>query len=142
MKITCHSVVLLAPIIFLIGCGVKEAPLDTNGKTPQQVMMDTYVLILEGNYAEAQENFSAEFINEFITTKNTTFVDYCSMTDGWKVEWLKTKLLGNDYNDNVWRVRIIPDEGKGNENRAGIVQDLHLIDGVWKIVFWGHYPKS
>ena len=142
MKIACHSVALLAPIIFLIGCGVKEAPLDTNGRTPQQVMMDTYLLVLEGNYAEAQKNFSAEFINEFITTKNTTFVDYCSMTDGWKVEWLKTKLLGNDYNDNVWRVRIIPDEGKGKHNRAGIVQDLYLIDGVWKIVFWGHYPKS
>ena len=56
MKITFHSVALLAPIIFLIGCGVKEAPLDANGKTPQQVMMDTYVLILEENYAEAQKN--------------------------------------------------------------------------------------
>ena len=104
--------------------------------------MDSYVLILERKHAEAEKNFSPAFIEELITSKNTTFVEYCSMTDGWKVEWLKTKLMGNEYNDDVWRVMIIPDEGKGKENRAGIVQDLSMIDDVWKIVFWGHYPKS
>ncbi len=100
------------------------------------------MLILKGKYAEAQNNFSPEFIKEFVTTKNTTFVEYASNTNGWKVEWLKTKLVGNKYNDEMWRVKIIPDEGKGNRNGPGIVQDLYLIDGVWKIVFWNHYPKS
>lgn len=105
-------------------------------------MMETYVQILEGKYEEAQNNFSPAFIEEFVTTKDTTFVEYCSMTKGWKVEWLKTKLMGNDYNDDVWRVKIIPDEGKGNMNGPGIVQDFYIIDGAWKIVFWGHYSKS
>ena len=132
----------LAVLFVLVGCGSQEAPKDANGKPPEQVMMQTYQFILAGKFDEAEANFSAEFIEEFITSKNTTFIDYNTNTKGWKPEWLKTKLMGNDYNDNVWRVKIIPDEGKGNENGPGIVQDLHLIDGVWKIVFWNHYPKS
>ncbi len=142
MNTTYQSFTLLAAILFLMACSVKEPPKDSNGKTPQQVIMDTYLLILKGKYAEAQNNFSPEFIKEFVTTKNTTFVEYASNTNGWKVEWLKTKLVGNKYNDEMWRVKIIPDEGKGNRNGPGIVQDLYLIDGVWKIVFWNHYPKS
>ncbi len=142
MKSASQAFSLLVLFFFVVGCGATDAPKDSNGKTPQQVMMETYQLILEGKYEEAEANFSAEFIEEFITTKNTTFVDYSNTTNGWKREWLKTKLIGNDYNDNIWRVKIIPDEGKGKDNGPGIVQDFYLIDGVWKIVFWNHYPKS
>ena len=63
-------------------------------------------------------------------------------TEGWQASRLTTGLVGNDYNDDLWRVKIIPDEGKGKNNGPGIVQDLYMIDGVWKIVFWNHYPKS
>ena len=34
------------------------------------------------------------------------------------------------------------DEGKGAGNGPGIVHDFYQIDGVWKIVFWNHYPKT
>ena len=142
MKITYKLFTALAAICFLLGCSVKEPPRDSSGKTPQQVLMDTYVLILEGKYEDAKNNFSPEFIEEFVTKKNITFVEYCGNTKGWKSEWLKTKLVGNDYNDELWRVKIIPDEGKGSENSPGIVQDLYIIDSVWKIAFWNHYPKS
>ena len=133
---------VLATIFVLAACGTDAPPLDSNGKTPQQVLMDTYVLIVEGNFEAAEKNFSSQFLQEFVSSKQQTFAEYCRDTSGWKKEWLKTILVGNDYNDQVWRVKIIPDEGKGKEKGPGIVQDLHIIDGVWKVVFWGHYPKS
>lgn len=142
MKKTIVFFVLLVAVPFLAGCSEDKPPLDANGKRPEQVLMDTYVLILNDEYEAAKSNFSPEFIEELITKNNSTFGEYTRNTEGWKVEWLKTKLVGNDYNDNLWRVKIIPDEGKGANNRPGIVQDLYLIDGVWKIVFWNHYPKS
>ena len=105
--------------------------------------METYVLILNEKYEEAKNNFSPEFIETIVTKNNPTFVEYArKYTKNWKVEWLKTKLVGNNYNDNVWRVKIIPDEGKGALNGPGIVQDFYIIDGAWKIVFWGDYPES
>ena len=90
----------------------------------------------------ALANFSDEFIEEFLTSKNVTFEEYCSYAKDWKVEWLRTELIGNDYNKNVWRLKIITNEGKGEHNGAGAVQDLYKINGKWKIVFWGDYPKS
>ena len=35
-------------------------------------------------------------MEKFVTKMNVTFVDYCSNAKGWKLEWLKTKLVGND----------------------------------------------
>jgi len=136
------SILCLSLIVFLNSCGTKNAPLDDNGKSPEQVMMETYQLIIDGDYEAAIKNFSPEYIKEFLTDKNITFEEYCKQAEGWQKEWLRTELVGNDYNENIWRVKIIPDEGKGKENRPGIVQDLHMIDGSWKIVFWNHYPKS
>jgi len=142
MKFKYLFLIIIITIFLLTCCSTPEPPVDLNGNTPQKVLMDTYVLILEGKYEEAKTNFSPQYIEEIMTSKNITFIEYCSNTQGWKVEWLKTKVVGNDYNENVWRVKLIPDEGKGKHNRAGIVQDLHIIDGYWKIVFWNHYPKS
>ena len=142
MKNLYRAMLLLIAVFIMFGCGAKETPKDSNGLSPEQVLMNTYTLILDGKFEAAQKNFSPEFIEEMITKNKSTFVEYCKNTEGWKKEWLKTKLVGNDYNDNIWRVKIIPDEGKGANNRPGIVQDLHIIDGTWKIVFWGHYPKS
>ena len=96
MKIPCQTFASWTAMLLLTGCSVKEAPTDSNGKTPQQVLMETYVLIVEGKHDEAKNHFSAEFIKEFVTDKNMTFADYCSNTKGWKVEWLKTKVVGND----------------------------------------------
>ena len=134
-------------VCFLIGCSEKEAPQDSNGKTPQQVLLETYTLIAESQFDKAKENFSPKYIKDFMTSKNMTFIEFHSNeqgidTRGWDVKWLKTNLVGNDYNDNVWRAKLIVDEGKGAHNRPGVVHDFHIIDGVWKIVFWGDYPKS
>lgn len=134
--------VALAAAFLIAGCSAEQPPLDSEGKTPQQVLMETYTLILEEKYTEAEKRFSPEFVKALITDNKSTFVEYCNNTKGWQREWLKTKLVGNDYNENLWRVKIIPDEGKGAHNGPGIVQDLYMIDGEWKIVFWQHYPKS
>ena len=142
MKFLSRNFIAAVLITMFVGCATKEAPLDSQGKSPQQVLLETYTLIIEGNYSEAEANFSPSFIDELITKNKSTFIEYCGNAKDWKVEWLKTKVMGNDYNDNVWRVKIIPDEGKGSHNGPGIVQDLSIIDGMWKIVFWGHYKKS
>ncbi len=142
MKTYYQIVIIALTALLAFGCTSKEAPVDSQGKTPQQVMMETYTLILEGNYSEAKKNFNPEFIDAVITKNNSTFEEYCKNTEGWKISWLKTKVKGNDYNDNLWRVKIIPDEGKGANNGPGVVQDLYIIEGKWKIVFWNHYPKS
>lgn len=134
--------VLSLLLALLLGCTKAEPPLDSNGYTPQQVLLTTYIAIVEGRLDDAKANFSPTFIETMITKNNSTFAEYCKNIEGWQVEWLKTKLMGNDYNDELWRVKVIPDEGKGKENRPGIVQDLALIDGQWKVVFWGNYPKS
>ena len=126
----------------LAGCQSATPPTDVDGKLPQDVMMETYVAVLEGRYAEAERRFSPAFVKTFMTDRNLTLEQYTEYTRGWKVEWLRTELVGNDYNDAMWRVKIIPDEGKGAGNGPGIVHDFYQIDGAWKIVFWNHYPKT
>ena len=134
---------LTAVAFLLTGCGTPDPPTDSAGKGPDEIMLETYQLILAGNFAEAEKSFSPKFLDEFVVSKGKTFDFYCGeYTKGWKPEWLKTQVMGNDYNQDIWRVKIIPDEGKGAENRPGIVQDLILVEGAWQIVFWGHYPKS
>ena len=140
------AAVIIASFMFL-GCGKKEAPIDANGKTPQQVLLETYSLITQGEYETGMKNFSVQYIEELITSKDQTFVQFHSNPQGidtrnWKVEWLKSNLVGNDYNDNVWRANLDVDAGKGKDNPPGVVHDFHLIDGVWKIVLWSNYPKS
>ena len=111
-------------------------------KDSARVLMETYHLILDGQYARARENFSPQFIDALITNNNATFIDYCGHVKGWRSDQLKTKLMGNDYNDKLWRVKLIQDEGKGEPSRQGILHDLYIVDGKWTIVFWGHYSKS
>ena len=136
-----YLIIALASILTLTGCSTKEAPIDSSGNKPDQVLLDTYKLIVDGKFDEAQKNFSPDYIETFITSKNTTFEEYCSKTKGWTSESLKTEVMGNDYNDNLWRVKIYS-EINGSQNGPGIVQDLYIIDGEWVIVFWNHYPKS
>ena len=76
--------------MLLTGCGAVEAPADFIGNTPQTVLLDTYKLIVNGDYDEARKNFSDKFLEKFVTTKKIAFEDYCSNTKGWKLEWLKT----------------------------------------------------
>ena len=133
---------MLFAAVFIWGCGTPEAPLDKNGNKPSDVLLTAYTAVVNKDFDSAKLHFSDAFIKELITDKNISFEKYCENATNWQVSWLKTKPMGNDYNDNVWRAKIIPDEGKGAENGPGIVHDFHLIDGVWKVVFWGHYPKS
>ena len=134
-------------VSLLLGCSSQKAPIDRNGKTPQQVLLETYTLITQGKYVDAKKNFSDRYIEELITSKGRTFFDFHSDphgvdTRGWKIEWLKTNLIGNNYNDNVWRANLDVDAGKGKENPPGVVHDFHIIDGAWKIILWSVYPKS
>ena len=92
---------IIISILLILGCTTKTAPLDSEGKSPEQVMMETYTMIVEGNLDGALANFSKEYIEEFLTSKNVTFEEYCSYAKDWKVEWLRTELMGNDYNKNV-----------------------------------------
>ena len=125
MNFHLRKLITLAALVLLVGCGQKP-PVDAQGKSPQQVLLETYELILDGQYAQAQKNFSPQFIQTLITDNNSTFVEYCANTKGWQADWLKTKLMGNDYNDSLWRVKLIPDEGKGKHNGPGIVHDQGL----------------
>ncbi|MCB1197604.1 MAG: hypothetical protein R3A45_06075 [Bdellovibrionota bacterium] len=129
-------------LILLLACEKSKAPLDSNHQSPEDVMLSTYTLIVNGEYDRARQNFSDQFIDIMLTKHHITFEKYCENTKGWKVQWLKTQSMGNQYNKDMWRVKIIPDEGKGPNNGPGIVQDFYLIDGQWKIVFWGDYPKT
>lgn len=139
--------IVLIVLVLVTGCAGKKAPLDANNRTPAQVLLETYQLIVQGDYAAAERNFSARYVEELITSKGSDFVAFHQNPNGidvraWQVAWLKSELVGNDYNDNVWRAKIIVDAGKGKENPPGVVHDFHLIDGVWKIVLWSDYPKS
>ncbi len=133
-------VTLAAALLF--GCSAHRPPVDSQGKTPQQVLKETYTLILEGQYARAQSNFSPKFIETLITNNNMTFVDYCAKTRGWRPDWLKTQVVGRAHDDNLWRVKLISSDAKGNADRSGVVHDLYLVNGKWTIVFWGDYPKT
>ena len=143
-KQACYLTTLIATLSFvLVSCEKPSAPLDSSGSGPDEVLLSTYKLILAGDFSKAENSFSPEFLQEFVVSKGKTFEGYAQeYTKGWKPEWLKTEVMGNDYNSAVWRVKLIPDEGKGAGNGAGIVQDLAMMDGKWRIVFWGHFPKS
>ena len=76
MKILCQLFTTLTVILFLTACSTKEPPNDSNGETHYQVLMETYVLILNEKYEEAKNNFSPEFIETIVTKNNATFVEY------------------------------------------------------------------
>jgi len=134
------AVLITLAAALLVGCTANRPPVDSQGKTPQQVVKETYTLILQGQYAQAQSNFSPKFIQALITNNNQTFIDYCAKTRGWHPDWLKARIVGGERNENLWRVKLIPDNGKGDH--PGIVHDLYMVDGKWTIVFWGHYAKT
>ena len=56
MKTTSQLCIVLAATFVLLSCSTKEPPKDSTGTTPEQVLLDTYVLIVEGKYDEAQKN--------------------------------------------------------------------------------------
>jgi len=140
--------ILMVVILFLSACNeVKQAPLDTQGLTPEQVMFKIFVLITKGYYEEAETHYSKQYINEFMTKKNISFKEYHENsrgidTRGWLQQTLRTEPVGNNYNKDVWRVNLNVDEGKGKSNPVGVVHDFYLINGFWKVVFWGDYPRT
>ena len=141
--------IAICVVLFLLGCNSSNSPpKDTSGKTPDQFLLETYQLIVNGQFDEAEKRFSPAFLEKFVYKNYDSFSQYFLdrktglRSSDWKSEWLKAKLIGNDYNDDLWRAKIIVDAGKGAENPPGVVNDLYLIDGVWKIVFWGDYPES
>jgi len=134
--------VALAMAALMAGCDGEQPPVDSQGKTPQQVVKETYALILQGQYDRARGNFSPKFIQELITNNNRTFIDYCASTRGWRPDRLKTKLLGKAYDEDLWHVKLIPGDDNAKTESAGVVHDLYRINGKWTIVFWGDYPKT
>lgn len=131
---------LLALILFVTACGEQAPPLDKNDKSPDTVLLETYQLILDGKLIEAKATFDPRLLQAVLPPTNPdTFESfYQKQTAGWQRELLKTAVVGNDYSDAVWRVRIWNDDGTGS---AGAKQDLAIIDGEWRIVFWGDFPK-
>lgn len=142
MRFSGRILAMFATAALLGGCNMDRPPVDSRGMTPQQVVKETYALILEGQYAQARSNFSAKFIRELITNNNRTFIDYCASTNGWRPDRLKTKLVGKAYDQDLWRVKLIPGNGDEKVDRAGVVHDLYMINGKWTIVFWGDYPNT
>lgn len=142
MKSCFQIAIPIALSSLLLACSETPPPVDADGKTPDQVLLETYTMMVSGQCEEAMDKFSDAYLQKFLTDKNKSHEEYCVTTDGWQVSWLKAKNMGNDYNSELWRVKIIPDEGKGASNRPGVVHDLRIIDGQWKVVFWGDYPKS
>ncbi|MGD2141321.1 MAG: hypothetical protein PVH25_13055, partial [Burkholderiales bacterium] len=129
-------------VMALAGCITQGPPVDSLGKTPQQVLEETYTLILQGQYARAQANFSPQFIRDLITNNNSTFIEYCARTRNWRPRGLKTTLLGNSFNDNLWRIKLTAVDGKDGQDRTDIIHDLYMVDGKWTIVFWGDYQHA
>ena len=142
MRFSGSILATLAMVALLGGCNADRPPVDSRGKTPQQVVKETYALILEGQYAQARSNFSAKFIQELITNNDRTFIDYCASTKGWRPDRLKTQLIGKAYDGDLWRVKLIPGDDNEKTDRAGVVHDLYMINGNWTIVFWGDYPNT
>lgn len=126
-----------------LGCSSPPPPTDSAGNSPEATLKTAYELILAGDFADAEKHFDERLIKAVLPPTHpddfTSF--YKKQTENWKAERLQTELKGNDYNDNVWRVRIWSEEGRGKDNTPGAMQDLAQINGVWKIVFWGDYEK-
>ena len=142
LRIWRRMLVGLAMAAVLAGCNGEKPPADSLGRTPQQVVKETYALMIEGQYARARSNFSAKFIQELITKNDRTFIDYCASTNGWRPDRLRTELVGKAYEADMWRVKLMPGDDNGQVDRAGVVHDLYMINGKWTIVFWGDYPKT
>jgi len=138
---------LIGIFLLLVACNKEpQAPLDSDGLTPEQVILNIFTLIIKEDFEGAKNHYSKKYIYEFMTQKNISFEDFHKNprgidTRGWQVKNLKTEALGNHYNVNVWRAGLIVDEGKGKSNPPGAVHDFYLIDGTWKVVFWGDFPK-
>ena len=136
---------LLALLVLLTGCASDAPPpVDKNGKTPDAVVVDAYRQMFAGNFESARSHFDDRLINAIFPPTNPENFEsfFKKQIVPWKMEQLKTVVEGTPYNDNVWRVNINIDAGKGKNNPGGAVHDLALIDGAWKFVFWGDYPKS
>ncbi len=132
---------LFALFLLVTACSEQAPPLDKNGKSPDTVLLETYQLILNGKLNEAKVAFDPRLLQAVLPPTNPdTFESfYEKQTADWKRELLKTAVVGNDYSDAVWRVRIWNDDGTGS---AGAKQDLAIIDGEWKIVLWSDFSKS
>lgn len=148
-----HSILALLGItfIFTAGCSKEQPPLDSNGKTPQQALIDTYTLMIEGKYEEAEKGFEPDFIETFATKKGKTFEEYCQeRVDKWPVEGLTAEIndhFRNKFNPEMWLVNIKPvitdpSVDENDPQRFARNEDLLIIDGAWKIVFGNDHPPK
>lgn len=143
------SILLLGVWISLgTGCAKKQTPpVDSNGNTPQQALLEIYTLLINEEYEAAKEGFDTDFIETFLEKQDKDFNEYYKkVVDGWPVEGLTTTINGNKYNKDMWSVSIKPDmkDADSNDPRTfGRAEDLLIIDGEWKIVYGNHHlPKS
>lgn len=129
----------LLGFLLIIGCAKTLAPFDNNNDSPDTVLKKAYEHILAGDLQTAETFFDQRLLKAVLPpTHPDTFESfYKKQTEGWTSADLHTEIFGNDYNPAVWRVRIGPADG-----RSGAVHDLAQIDGQWKIVYWGDWPKG
>ena len=126
-------------------CGKNAPPpTDSAGQTPEQVVMKAYEFMFSGDFEGAKALFDERLIKAiFPPTHPQGFTGhYQEQIEPWTLANLKTKIIGNNYNDDVWRVRIWSEDGKGAENPAGAQHDLAIINGRWLLVNWSDFPKS
>ncbi len=106
-------------------------------------MMIAYEAAMTGDWQPMQILVSPSYL-EAINPNDLPFetaMDQYETLSTWTRTNLRTQLVGNDIHPEMWRVRIYSDDGLGASNPAGIVHDLVMIDGEWRIVFWGDYAN-
>ena len=130
---------ILIALLALIGCAQEPPPVDSEGNPPNLKLKAAYQHLLAGDFATARTYFDDRLIAAVLPPSHPdTFESfYQKQVAEWTQHDLNTEIQGNEHNSKVWRVRIGPNDG-----RPGAVHDLAQIDGHWKIVYWGDYPKE
>ncbi len=138
------NLLALSLTLTLIACSQTPPPTDNTGNTPEAVVLNAYTLMFEGNYDAAEALFDKRLTASIFTPTHPENFEsfYTKQIEPWTQANLRTKLIGNKYNPNVWRVRIWSEDGRGDENHPGAVHDLAQIDGKWFFVNWSDYPKG
>lgn len=138
------SLLALFLAFILMGCSQTPPPTDSAGSTPEAAVMTAYKLMFAGDYEAAEALFDKRLTAAIFTSTYPENFEgfYKKQIEPWTQANLKTELIGNKYNPDVWRVSIWSEDGKGKENHPGAVHDLAQIDGKWFFVNWSDYPKG
>ena len=139
-----HLIIAVLICLTSAACGKVAPPVDSAQQTPEQVVMKTYELMFKGDFEAAKAMFDQRLLNAvFPSTHPQGFAGhYQEQIAPWTQANLQTKVIGNDYNKEVWRARVWSEDDKGAEDPAGAQHDLAIIDGRWLLVNWSDFPKN